>query len=239
MARLMPLLLVLPFLATSACAQDSRPKMSKDEIRKIVREYLLEEPELIRDALLELDRREEAEAMAALAPQLYNDSRDPSIGPKNAKVTIVEFFDYNCGYCKSSTDWVRGTIDKYPDDVRIIFKELPLLDRRTKTSRNAALAALAAARQGKYSEMHFAMMNESNLAPERVEALAKKAGLDVEMLKKDMKDDKLAEQVEDSFDLARRIPELNGTPFFIINDTFVAGADVDRLETLLDAALKG
>lgn len=238
MARLIPLILALPLLTTSACAQDSRPKMSKTEIREIVREYILEEPEIIREALAELDRREKAQAMAALNPLLYDDPRDFSIGPKNAKVTVVEFFDYNCSYCKHTNAWVRSTIDKYPNDVRVIFKELPLLDRRTKTSRNASLAALAAARQGKYSAMHFALMNESNLAPERVESLAKKSGVDVEMMKKDMKDDKLSEQIEDVFDLARQIPELIGTPFFIINGEYVAGGDVDRLNVLLKTALE-
>lgn len=239
MARLSTLLIALPLMATAACAQQSATELSKSEIRKIVREYIMEEPELIEEALVAAEERREMRVLTDLAPQLYNDSRDIALGPKDAKVTIVEFFDYNCGYCKRSTEWVRQTIDKHPDDVRVIFKELPLLDRRTKTSRNASLAALAAARQGKYSVMHFSMMNESNLAPERVIALAKEAGIDIEMMENDMKDDKLSKQIEDAFDLARQIPMLTGTPFFVIDGEYVAGADVEQLDALLNKALKG
>ncbi len=238
MARLSTLLIALPLMATAACAQQSATELSKAEIREIVREYIMEQPELIEEALVAAEERREMRVLTDLAPELYDDKRDVSMGPDDAKVTIVEFFDYNCGYCKRSTEWLRQTVDKYPEDVRVIFKELPLLDRRTKTSRNASLAALAAARQGKYPVMHFSMMNESNLAPERVMALAKEAGLDIEMLKKDMEDDKLSEQIEDAFDLARQIPMLTGTPFFIINGEYVAGADVGQLDGALQKALK-
>lgn len=129
-------------------------------------------------------------------------------------------------------------MEKHPDDVRIVFKELPILDGRTKTSRNAAKAALAAARQGKYSTMHFSMMKERSLTEERVFALAEKAGLDMDKLKKDMKDKELDRQLEDGLLLANRIPSLTGTPFFVINDDFIAGADTRKLDEMLKAALK-
>ena len=130
-------------------------------------------------------------------------------------------------------------MDKHPKDVRIVFKELPILDGRTKTSRNAAKAALAAARQGKYTTIHFSLMAERSLTEDRVFQIAEKAGLDIEKLKKDMKDPELDRQLQDGLLLANRIPSLTGTPFFVINDDFIAGADAKALDAMLEKALKG
>lgn len=234
--------LLLTAAAMPACAQQA-PETSvntadRAAVELIIRDYLLENPEIIQDALIELDRREKAAMLARVADDLYNNPDDVFLGPKDAKVTIVEFFDYNCGFCKTSSDWLKGVMEKYPDDVRIVFKELPILDGRTKTSRNAAKAALAAARQGKYTTMHFSMMKERSLTEERVFALAEKAGLDMDKLKEDMKDKELDRQLEDGLLLANRIPSLTGTPFFVINDDFIAGADTRKLDEMLEAALK-
>ena len=232
--------LALSLVAVSGCAQaESKGRdMKRADVEKIIQEYLMENPEILREALIELDKKEDRAAIAAVSDALFKDPRDVSIGPKNAKVTVVEFFDYNCGFCKTSSDWLKGVMEKHPDDVRIVFKELPILDGRTKTSRNAAKAALAAARQGKYSTMHFSMMKERSLTEERVFALAEKAGLDMDKLKKDMKDKELDRQLEDGLLLANRIPSLTGTPFFVINDDFIAGADTRKLDEMLKAALK-
>jgi len=232
--------MALAVFAVSSCAQaESKGRdMKRGDVEKIVKEYLLENPEIIREALIELDKKEDRAALAAVSDSLFKDPRDVSIGPKDAKVTVVEFFDYNCGYCKQSSDWLKTVMDKYPDDVRVIFKELPILDGRTKTSRNAAKAALAAARQGKYRTMHFSLMKERSLTEERVFALAEKAGLDMDKLKKDMKDKELDRQIEDGLVLANRIPSLTGTPFFVINDDFIAGANTKKLDEMLQQALK-
>lgn len=229
--------LALSFTTISSCA-NAGPDVKRADVEDIIQEYLMENPEIIREALIELERKEDAAAMAAVADAIYKDPRDISIGPKDAKVTIVEFFDYNCGYCKSSTEWVRQTIDKHPNDVRVIFKELPILDGRSKTSKPAARAALAAARQGKYSTMHFSLMKERSLTVDRIEKIAEKAGLDMKKFKEDMKDPALDRQLDDALVLANRIPSLTGTPFFIIGDESISGANVTRLQQLLDEALK-
>lgn len=227
------------FLAAAGCAQaqNSTSTLNKAEIESIVKSYLLENPEIVRDALIELEIRQEREALAAVSDELYNDPRDMVIGPKDAKVTIVEFFDYNCGFCKKSTQWVKQVIEQHPDDVRVIFKELPILDGRTKTSRNAAKAAIAANRQGKYSTMHFSLMKERSLTAERVNKLAEKAGLDMVKFAKDMADVSIDRQIDDTISLAQRMPELTGTPYFVIGNEFVAGANTDRLQDILDTAL--
>ncbi len=232
--------LALALIAISGCAQaESKGRdMKRADVEKIIQEYLMENPEILREALIELDKKEDRAALAAVSDALFKDPRDVSIGPKDAKVTIVEFFDYNCGFCKNSSDWLKGVMDKYPDDVRVVFKELPILDGRTKTSRNAAKAALAAARQGKYTTMHFSMMNERSLTKDRVLAIAEKAGLDMDKLKKDMEDPEMDRQLEDGLLLANRIPSLTGTPFFVINDDFIAGADTKKLDKMLEDALK-
>ena len=175
MKRLVTLALSTCILALPACSQAGETSsLAKSDIEKIVKEYLMENPEIIRDALIELDAREERAAMAAVKDELFNDKRDAVIGPKDAKVTIVEFFDYNCSFCKKSTEWLQTVMEEHPDDVRVIFKELPLLDKRTRTSRNAAKAALAADRQDKYAEMHFALMAERGLSEERIDQIADK-----------------------------------------------------------------
>ena len=232
--------IALALVAVSGCAQaESKGRdMKRADVENIIKEYLMENPEILREALIELDKKEDRAALAAVSDALFKDPRDVSIGPKDAKVTVVEFFDYNCGFCKQSSDWLKNVMDKYPDDVRIVFKELPILDGRTKTSRNAAKAALAAARQGKYTTMHFSLMNERSLTKDRVLALAEKAGLDMEKLEKDMEDKELDRQLEDGLLLANRIPSLTGTPFFVINDDFIAGADTKKLDEMLKDALK-
>lgn len=213
--------------------------VNKEQVEAIIQEYLLENPEIIREALLVLNEREEAEALAAVHDGIFNDKRDVVIGPKDAKVTIVEFFDYNCGFCKRSTDWLMDTMDKYPNDVRVIFKELPLLDGRTKTSRNAAKAALAAGKQGKYREMHAALMEERGLTTDRIEGIAKKLDLNIELFRTDIADPKVALHLEDNMTLASNIPMFGGTPFFMINDEYLSGANTDRLNELLNSALEG
>jgi len=240
MKMLSALALTLTFTAFAGCAQ-AGPSNSVDTqaVEAIIKAYLLENPEIVRDALIELENREDRAMIKAVAESLTQDPRDFSVGPKDAKVTIVEFFDYNCGYCKQSTDWVKSVMETHPDDVRIIFKELPILDGRTKTSRNAAKAALAAARQGQYTDMHFALMNARSLTPDRIEKLAAEAGLDVEKLKKDMQDPAFETHLEDTLVLANNIPPLTGTPFFVINDEYIAGANVERLQSMLDEALEG
>lgn len=233
--------LALSLLAFSGCAQATTSQGSPEraEIETIIHEYLMQNPELVRDALEELERREEAAIMQSVQDAVARETRDMTVGPKNAKVTIVEFFDYNCGYCKRSTEWLNDVIDKHPKDVRVVFKELPILDRSTKTSRNAAKAALAAGRQGKYREMHFALMKASGLTADRIDTIAKKVGVDVAKMRKDMTDPEMEKYLEDTFGLASTIPDLTGTPFFLINDQFFAGADTDTLQEILDEELKG
>ncbi|MCF6221406.1 MAG: thioredoxin domain-containing protein [Robiginitomaculum sp.] len=229
--------LMFSSLAGCAEAQQNAAPANKAEIEQIVRAYLLENPEVIEQALVLLDEKRNRQSIVAVAKELRKDKRDFSIGANDAKVTMVEFFDYNCSFCKQSTAWVQSVIKKYPADVRVVFKELPILERRTKTSRNAAKAALAAKEQGKYMEMHFALMDGTALNEKFINSAAVKIGLNMSKFKKDMADPKLDEQLEDAMYLASRIPGLTGTPFFVINDKFLASGNTLALQALLDEAL--
>jgi len=220
----------------SGCAQAG--PADKAEVEKIVKEYLLENPEIIREALVVLQEREDRQSIVNVAKELREDPRDFAVGPKDAKITMVEFFDYNCTYCKSSTKWVQEVMKKHPKDVRIIFKELPILDGRTRTSRNAAKAAMAAQKQGKYLEMHLALMNSSVLSKDFITKTAKKLELDMAKFEKDMKDKANDAQLESALVLANRIPGLTGTPFFVINDEYLASGNTRALQAMLDKALK-
>lgn len=238
MRHLMMGIASISLISFTACSQaGASGQLDRNAVEAIVKDYLLENPEIVRDALIALEAKQEKEAFNAVRDDIFADSRDISIGPKDAKVTIVEFFDYNCGYCKRSTEWLKEVIDTHGDDVRVIFKETPLLDGRSKTSKNAAKAALAAGRQGKYTVMHFSLMEERSLTEERVLAIAKKAGLDMDKLKEDMKDPALERQINDALVLIQNIPSFGGTPYFYINDDYVSGANTDRLNSLLEAAL--
>ena len=238
--------LAAPF-ALSACAQADAADIDKAEVEQIVRDYLLANPEILREmseALVAKEREEEriltADILEEYRDRIVADPRDIAIGPEDAKVTLVEFFDYNCGYCKQSTEWVREVMQEHPEDVRIVFKEVPVLDRGRPngSSRNAAKAALAAGKQGKYTTMHFSLMNERALTPERVEALAEAAGLDMDKFRVDMADPALDVHLNQNLTLSRDIPALSGTPFFIINDQWVSGANLPELERILDEELE-
>ena len=120
----------------------------------------------IEEALIALTEKRQAEedqrtrdAIAENTDRLLNSPGDYSIGPADAKVTVVEFFDYRCGFCKRSASWATGLPEKYDGDVRVIFKELPILSTE---SEKAALAAIAAGKQGKYIEMHMGLMELDN-----------------------------------------------------------------------------
>jgi len=234
-------------LMSSSCAEAGpTTNLSQAEIEKIVKEYLLENPEIIREAIFKLQEKEALEeqelyreSIVSAKDSLENDPRDPAIGPKDAKVTIVEFFDYNCGFCKRATPWVEQATDKYGDDVRVVFKELPILDFKSRTSRLASRAALAAQRQGKYAEMHFALMEQQRLSGDIIRETAEEIGLDMRKYDADLADPTIEQHIQDTLDLADRLPALTGTPFFVIGDEYISGADTGRLEQIVKDKLKG
>lgn len=237
-------------LGAAACsggqakAPDSIDRMSKAEVESIVKEYLLREPEILFEMQAAYQRNQLATqtlaAEGAWDKLMASSKDDPFIGRKDAPITIVEFSDYDCGVCKMAVPWVMSQVDDRRSDIKVIIKESAV---RGADSRRAAIAALAAHNQGKYREMHVALMKAPANAytPENLEIIARSVGLDVARWKSDMGKPELAQRVDRSvseFDGAK----LQGTPSFLINGKFVGGFAQDELESLIEATrsqLKG
>lgn len=228
---------------TPACAQGQVDTADKEAVEKIVYNYIMENPEIIEDALIALSEKRAAEesaaAMAAIADNqdaLINNPADYFVGPADAPVTVVEFFDYRCGFCKRSAQWATEIPEQYDNKVRVVFKEFPILSTE---SEKAALAAIAAGKQDKYIEMHMALMeldNGSGFGPEEIDAAAESAGVDVDKMRADMKSIDVQKTVADAKSLARTL-NITGTPNFIVGTEMVSGADTQQVEALIEAAL--
>jgi protein-disulfide isomerase len=198
----------------------------KREMGDIIKEYLISNPEVIREALQELERRQVAEAsektkhaITARAQEIYQSKEDLVLGNASGEVALVEFFDYNCGYCKRAIPEVEKLIQS-DKNVRVIIKEFPILG---PGSVFAAKAALASRLQGKYSQFHDALTEAEGVKDEtNVLEIAKQVGLDVEKLKTDMESEAVANVIRRNYSLAEAL-SINGTPSFIIDDALEPG----------------
>ncbi|MCA8899383.1 MAG: DsbA family protein [Hyphomonas sp.] len=231
---------------TPACADSAQSgNMSRAEIEKIVHEYIVEHPEVIEEAIYALSARDKAaqeaavkDAIKAHADELYNSPADYSIGPADAPVTVVEFFDYRCGYCKRSVDYVQGLPAAYDNKVRVVFKEHPIFGG---ISHDAALAALAAGRQGKYRDMHVAMMklkSNDDLTQDKIDSIAEGLGINVQKMRADMKSMDVQKQLSDALALGDDL-HVDGTPGFFVGDTAIEGANQPALDEAIKKALAG
>jgi protein-disulfide isomerase len=239
--RILLLALAAAFGMT-ACAPAQEPA-NRDEIEQIVRDYILTNPEIIEEALIELQRRarqREQDAMLGAVTssqdRLYADARDPVLGADNPVVTVIEFFDYRCPYCTVSNEWIQSVLEEHGDQVRFIFKEFPI---RGEQSTNASRASLAVWRiaPDSYEAFHNALMNASGPLPDaRIDAFAVTAGVDVAAMRAEMASDEITRQLADVRHLAQSIG-ITGTPFFIVGETVVPGADIDSLDRLVNEAL--
>ncbi len=230
-------------LGAAACsggevkAPDSVGGLEKAQVEAIVKEYLLREPEILLEMQTAFQRNQLASQTLAAEgawDKLISSSKDdPFIGRKDAPITIVEFSDYDCGVCKTAVPWVMSQVDDRRSDIRVIVKESAV---RGEDSRRAAIAAMAAHQQGKYREMHVALMKAPANAytPANLETIAQSVGLDIARWKKDMASEQLISHVDRSveeFDMAG----LQGTPSFLINGRFVGGFGQEELESLIEA----
>ena len=175
--------------------------------------------------------------MAKNAKEIYRGENSSVAGDPQGDVTVVEFFDYNCGYCKRGLPEVQRLIH---DDkkVRFVFKELPIL---SKGSEEAARVALAAKRQGKYWEFHQALLGSKGQAHEATALKAAESlGLDMGKLKTDMASDEVKKELQGDLQLAKELG-VNGTPHFLVGDKSIPGAPDDlhdQLETLVNGYRK-
>ncbi len=215
-------------LFSIALASGEFSKEQKSQMEKVIKDYLMKNPEIIRDALQELQRKEQ-EAQLAEKKKLIKDKikelteqkGDPYIGKKDGKVTVVEFFDYNCPYCRRAKPVVAKLLEE-DKRVRYVFKEFPIL---SESSRQAAEVALAVWKVSpdKYRDFHWGLM----LANKRVdEALIKeqisKLGLKWDEIVKVSKSDEIKTNIENNIKLAQDLG-IDGTPSFIVGEEFFPG----------------
>jgi len=220
-------------LAASVHAQTPAESPDRAAIEKIVRDYLLRHPEVLVEAMAELNKRILRQAVAENSRQLFQDPESPTAGNPKGDVTIVEFFDYHCGYCKQVHEPLLQAL-REDRNLRIVYKELPIL---APESRIAAAAALAANKQGKYVEFHNALMSaRGRLGKDRVLAIAKEHKLDVARMETDMDSRDIQSAIEANLQLAAAL-KVEGTPAFVIGDQIVAGAlDIDQIRKLIAEA---
>jgi protein-disulfide isomerase len=199
----------------------------KKELGDIIRQYLLENPEIVRDAMQELERKQQmaeeaarTDSLKALSAEIFRSSGDLVGGNPKGKVTLVEFFDYNCGYCKRAFPDVMKMAES-DKDLRLVMKEFPILG---PGSVYAARAALASRKQGKYWEYHIALMAHEGRIDEAVaDQVAEASGIDVKKLKADMEADEITQIITRNMQLADSL-KIQGTPAFIIDETVIPGA---------------
>jgi protein-disulfide isomerase len=218
----------------TAAQEQSRPGGFAPEqvegIEQIVRDYLLAHPEVLVRSLTEFQKRQKVaekqqqqQTVRASRAALTQDPDSPVMGNPDGDVTIVEFFDYKCPYCKRVAGPLKDVVAA-DGKIRLIMKEFPILGAQ---SIKAARAALAVARQGKYEEFHWALMTgPGDMSDPHIRKVARSVGVDVDRMMADMESPEIQAMIKRNHDLAQAL-RISGTPAFVIGDTLVPGA-IDR-----------
>jgi protein-disulfide isomerase len=227
--------------APGAAAMSEAPGQAG--LERTIRAYLLANPEVLVEAMQELERKQDNERDVAAhkviqekQAELFRDVDSPTGGNAEGDVTIVEFNDYQCPYCKRSHLAMKSVVGS-DGKVKVVYKDLPILGEASKI---AALAALASVKQGKHQPLHNALMEYSGkLDRDKILEIAATVGLDRAQLEKDMEDPKLKQIIERNLALASALG-VRGTPAFIVGKQFVPGAvDAATLKALVADARKG
>ncbi len=203
----------------------------KSDIERVVHDYLIAHPEVIQDAMAELERRQtaaEAEkhkvAVKEQAEKLFSSPNQVTLGNPNGNVTFVEFFDYNCGYCKRAMDDML-TLMKDDPKLKVVLKEFPVLGPGSLEAARVAVAVRMQDKSGKkYLEFHTKLLGGRGAADEaHALAVAKDIGINMTQLQKDMKGPEVKATLDEDFKLAEALG-LNGTPSYVIGSEVVVGA---------------
>src|SRR5689334_22289223 len=215
----------------AAHAADELTAGQRSEVERLVRDYILEHPELIQDAMTELEKRQAAadaekhkSAVKKYSEVLFSSPHQVVLGNTDGKVTFVEFFDYNCGFCKRAMDDML-TLLKDDPKLKVVLKEFPVLGPGSVEAAQVAVAVRMQDKTGKkYLEFHQKLLGGRGQADKaRAIAAATDVGLDVARLEKDMKSDEVSKTIEESMKLAEALG-LNGTPSYVIGSDVVIGA---------------
>lgn len=224
--------------ALAGFAPASAQEMDEGALRALILETIRQNPEVVMEAIETLQAREEAEkelaATKALRDQkaaLQNDPNAPVMGNPDGDITIVEFFDYNCGYCRRVFPAVQELIGE-DKNIRVVLREWPILGEESVF---AARASLASRKQGKYEEFHAALMEFQGRASEAVVLrVADDLGMDIDQLRADMEGAEIDAHFQASSQLTQALG-LNGTPAFVFEDQLVPGAiELEQMQALVE-----
>jgi protein-disulfide isomerase len=235
------LVTALAFAAPSPAAEPLTPEQ-KAAVETIIHDYFMAHPEFMIEVLQEAEAKLKADkvadakqAIAARRNELLQDATAPVGGNPAGDVTIVEFFDYRCPYCKQVEPSLEALIKQDPK-LRIVYKEFPVLG---DASVYASRVALAARKQGKYAPFHDAMMaTKGEIDQDVILRVAKSVGVDIDKAKAEMNAPDIDALIKRNYALAEAL-DIQGTPAFIVGDTLVPGAtDIERLRQLVADARK-
>lgn len=232
-----------PSIATAQSFSDSQ----RGEIEGIIKNYLLTHPEILEDMSAELSKRQaavekvrQAESVKKYSELIFNSPRGVVVGNKDGDVTFVEFFDYNCGYCKQAMADMMNLMKADPK-LRVVLKEFPVLGEASVEAAQVAVAVRMQDPTGKkYLDFHQRLMGgrgQANRA--RALAAAKEAGLDMARIEKDMVSPEVRETLQESLALSQEMG-INGTPSYVVGDKVMVGAvGFDRLKQAISEARCG
>lgn len=227
-----------------AAAEEFTPAQ-KTEIETIFKNYLLKNPEILRDAIGELERRDkavEAEArnkvVGDATSALYTSQHQAVVGNPDGKVTLVEFFDYNCGYCKKALPDLAKLVKDNPD-LRVILRDFPILSEGSVEAAQIEAAARLQLKGDKFWEFHQKLLGTHGpVGRAQALAAAKDAGVDMDRLEKDAAAPSVKDGLDESDKLGRALA-LTGTPSYVVGDEVVVGAvGYDALKAKLDNVRK-
>ena len=211
------------------------PPEGRAAMEKIVHDYILEHPEILPQAMENLQKKENTQALSGISDDVHKPFPGAVLGNPQGKVTLVEFTDFACTFCRQSVAEVEQLIAANPD-LRVVIRELPILSPQ---SGDAAKMALAAAEQGKYAAFHSAMFAAGRPAPDTIAAAAQAAGLDMVRARKTIADPRIEAELNRNIEFARQLG-FNGTPSWIAGDALLSGAvGKDKLSEAIAAAHKG
>ncbi len=203
----------------------------KKEVEQIIRDYLMKNPEVLRDVMQELERKmaaeensRRAEALKENAKLIYDSPRGVVVGNPKGDVTVVEFFDYNCGYCKRALDDMMKMVSADPK-VKFVLKEFPVLGQSSLDAAKVGIAVRMQDKDGKkYLEFHRALLTgRGEVNRDRAMAAAKAAGADMAKLETDLKSDEIEATLQESAVIADALG-ISGTPSYVMPNEVVPGA---------------
>lgn len=236
-AAVVLLIAVAPALAGDGALTTDQEQAVKD----VVRGYLRDNPEVLVEAIRALQAKQEAQAgekLASIRGELENDPSSPVGGNPNGDVTIVEFFDYRCGFCKKAVPAIQEIL-KTDGKIRYVFREFPILGPESLAASRIALAVWNIDRE-KYVPLHMAFMrSKGSLSESKAFSIAAKVGLDIDKLRVAAKDPRIDKMIERNMELAATL-SIDGTPAFIIGETIARGyIGLEEIRAAVEEARKG